>query len=216
VTQQAADYRQATARHNIQAILDAAEDLLERRARTSIVAVAAAAGVSRVTVYAHFRTWEALLEAVVERAVARTTGLLDAARPDAGPPLEAVERMLAAGWLELSRNAAMAQAAAEQLSPDTLTRTHQAALSRIGDLVARGRQDGSFRTDLPAAWLITSTLALIHACASEVRAGRIDQDSAPQILLTTIRGLLTGRDAGQTASHDRPGPAGTQQGGTRR
>jgi AcrR family transcriptional regulator len=216
MTDQAADYRQATARRNIQAILDAAEELLERHARTSIAAVAAHAGVSRVTVYAHFPTWEAILEAVVERAVARTTALLEAAQPDTGPPVEALERMLAAGWLEVSRNAAMAQAAAEQLSPDALTRTHQAALRRIGDLVARGRQDGSFRDDLPAAWLITSTLALIHACASEVRAGRIDQDSAPPILTTTIRGLLTGRAAGQTASHDRPGPAGNQQGGTRR
>jgi AcrR family transcriptional regulator len=34
--------------------------------------------VSRVTVYAHFATWEALLEAVVERAVGHTTAVLAA------------------------------------------------------------------------------------------------------------------------------------------
>ena len=45
------------------------------------------AGVSRVTVYAHFPTWEALLEAAVERAVQRTMAALEAARPADGRPL---------------------------------------------------------------------------------------------------------------------------------
>ena len=47
----------AIADHNAQAILDAAEERCARRGHTSISAVAALAGVSRVTVYAHFPTW---------------------------------------------------------------------------------------------------------------------------------------------------------------
>src|SRR5215469_6101910 len=61
---QATDPRRETAERNVQAILDAAEELLEQRQAVTIVAVAKQAGVSRVTVYAHFQTWEALLEAV--------------------------------------------------------------------------------------------------------------------------------------------------------
>jgi len=52
----AADYQRAIAERNVGAILDAAEELLEERAAASISAVAARAGVSRVTVYAHFPT----------------------------------------------------------------------------------------------------------------------------------------------------------------
>jgi AcrR family transcriptional regulator len=188
----ASDHRRRIADRNVAAILDAAETLLERRAAVSIAAVAATAGVSRVTVYAHFATWEALLEAAVERAARRTTGALEAADPDHGPALEALERVLVAGWRELARNRAIAQAAAEQLRPAALARAHHPIHQRLGKLVARGQADGSFRADLPAAWLLTSALALIHAGAQEVRTGRIDEPNALHLLTVTIRDLFTG------------------------
>ncbi len=188
----AADYQRAIAERNVGAILDAAEELLEERAAASISAVAARAGVSRVTVYAHFPTWEALLEAAVERAVRRTMTALEATHPDDGPPVQALERMLTAAWQHLARYGAMAQAVAEQLSPQAVTRTHQAAHRTVGALLERGQADGSFRTDLPAAWLVTACIALIHACAQEVRAGRIGERDAARILTATVRDLFTG------------------------
>jgi TetR/AcrR family transcriptional repressor of mexCD-oprJ operon len=189
--QRAADYQRAIAERNVEAILDAAEDLLEQRGQASISAVAAQAGVSRVTVYAHFPTWEALLEAAVERAVRRTMTALEAADPASGPPVQALERMIAAAWQHLAHYSAMAQAVAEQLSPEAVTRTHQAAHQAVGALLERGRADGSFRTDLPVGWLVTACIALIHACAQEVRAGRIDEHDAARILTTTVRDLFT-------------------------
>ena len=189
----ATDHRRATAERNVQAILDAAEDLLSRSGQPSVSAVAIEAGVSRVTVYAHFPTSEALLEAVVRRSVGRSTAAMDAARPEDGPPPEALARVLAAGWQELDRYGAVAAAAATQLSPDALTRTHESAHERVRELVERGRADGSFRTDLPASWLVASCFALIHACAGEVRAGRIDPDRGLDVLTTTVRGLVAHR-----------------------
>ncbi len=180
------------AERNIEAILDAAERLLERRAQPSIAAVAAEAGVSRVTVYAHFPTREALLEAVVERAVTRTMALLDEAEPERGSPLEALERLIAAGWQELDRNRSRTQAALQQLSPATLMRAHQAAHRRTHELIERGRTEGTFRTDLPTDWLVTSLLALIHASAEEVHAGKTDATSALTVLTATIRDLFVG------------------------
>jgi len=189
----ATDHRRATAERNVQAILDAAEDLLDQRGQPRVSAVATEAGVSRVTVYAHFPTSEALLEAVVRRAVGRSTVALEEARPDQGPPPEALERVLTAGWQELDRYGAVAEAAATQLSPDALTRTHQSAHERVRELVERGQADGSFRTDLPAAWLVASCFALIHACAGEVRAGRIDPARGLDVLTATVRDLVAHR-----------------------
>ena len=109
------DYQRATAERNVAAILDAVENLLERRAQASISAVAAEAGVSRVTVYAHFPTGEALLEAAVERAVRQTMAALEGVGLDDGPPLQVLERMPAAAWRHLARYGAMAQVTVRDL-----------------------------------------------------------------------------------------------------
>jgi len=185
-------YQREVAERNVEAILDAAEELLQAQGHASISAVAAQAGVSRVTVYAHFPDWTALLEAAVERAVRRTMTALQAVHPEDGPPAQALDRMLAAAWQHLARYGAMAAAVAELLSPEAVTRTHQAAHHTLGALLERGQADGSFRTDLPARWLVTASIALVHACSDEVRAGHIDEHDAVRILTTSIRDLLTG------------------------
>ena len=189
--QRTTGYQREVAERNVEAILDAAEELLAQ-GHANISAVAAQAGVSRVTVYAHFPTWTALLEAAVERAVRQTMTALQSVRPDDGPPIEALDRMLAATWQHLARYQAMAAAVAELLTPEAVTRTHQAAHHTIGALLERGQADGSFRTDLPTRWLMTASIALVHACNDEVRAGHIDQHDAIRILTASVRDLLTG------------------------
>jgi TetR/AcrR family transcriptional repressor of mexCD-oprJ operon len=189
-TENTTDHRRAIAERNIDAILDATEHLLQQGSQTSIAAVAAEAGLSRVTVYAHFPSREALLEAVVERAVRRTIRALEQAEPERGSPTEALERLVAAGWREVDRNHGLAQAALSDLSPAALRRAHRAAHRRLAELLERGRQEGSFRADLPTHWLITAMLALIHAAGDEVRAGRVTQTLAPQLLTASIRSLL--------------------------
>ncbi len=190
------DYRRAIAARNVDAVLDAAEALLDRGSQVSITAVAAKAGLSRVTVYAHFATLEALLEAVVERAVIRTMALLDEADLERGSPVDALERLIAVAWRELDRNRSLARAAAQQLSPTAMARAHEAAHRRIGELLERGRSKGAFRTDLPADWLVTCALALVHACGDEVRAGRMDAEEALDVLTRTIRDLVVGPKRG--------------------
>jgi len=192
VTRELTGYQREVAERNAEAILDAAEDLLRSRGHVNISAVAVQAGVSRVTVYAHFPTWQALLEAAVERAVRRTMAALQSVHPDDGPPVEALDRMIAAAWQHLARYEAMAAAVAELLSPEAVTRTHQAAHHTVGALAERGRADGSFRTDLPAGWLVTASIALVHACSDGVRAGHIDERDAVRILTTSVRDLFTG------------------------
>ena len=183
--QRLADHQRAIAEHNVDAILDAVEELLARRAHTTMSAVARQAGVSRVTLYAHFATWQEVLEAAVARAVDRTMAALRAAEPDEGPADEAVDRMVGAAWQHLARYGAMAQAVSEVMNPEAVARTHHAAHQTIGALVERGQREGSFRTDVPAGWLVTACIALIHTCADEVRAGRIDDRDAAGILTST-------------------------------
>jgi TetR/AcrR family transcriptional repressor of mexCD-oprJ operon len=187
------DRRQAIAHRNVEAILDGAERLLGRREQASISAVAAEAGVSRPTVYAHIPDRERLLEALVERAVRGATAAIESAEPDRGPAAEALQRLLAASWEELDRNEDIASASAAALSADAMRRAHDAVRAVIRRLVERGRREGSFRHDVPADWLVTSCLALIHAAAETVRAGELDSDGALEVLSLSLADLFAGR-----------------------
>ena len=184
------DHRRATAERNVEAILEAAERLLQRRVRPSIVAVARESGLSRVTVYAHFATKEELLEAVVARSLRAATTALEAAEPERGPPLEALERVVSASWREVARHEAIRQATAEELSAEAVRRAHEPAAAVLSRLLERGREEGAFRTDLPAQWLQVSFFALLHAAADEVRARRIGAKAAAAAVTTTLTELF--------------------------
>jgi TetR/AcrR family transcriptional repressor of mexCD-oprJ operon len=184
--------REAIAERNLQGILDGAERLLARHESPSISAVAAEAGVSRPTVYAHFPDRRRLLEALVQRTVGRVMHAVESAEPGRGPAAEAVQRLLSASWEHLARHQDMAAAAGDELSPDAMRRAHRAARDAIKTLVERGRAEGAFRRDLPVQWLVTATLALVHGAAEDVRAGSMDEPKALEALLVCATELLVG------------------------
>lgn len=187
------DHRRAKAERSVTAILDAAERLLRRRSQASIAAVAKEAGVSRVTVYAHFPTREELIEAVVTRVTRAAHDSIEDAKPDQGDPVEALERVITIGWDELERQEAIRQAAAEELSSEAVHRAHEIAAGTVRELIERGRRRGAFRMDLPAEWLVASCFALLHTAADEVREGRIKPDDAMPAVKTSVIELFTGR-----------------------
>ncbi len=182
--------RRAIAERNVEAILDAAERLLQRRAQPSISAVATEAGVSRPTVYAHFEDRERLLEALVERAVRHSTAALEASDPERGPAMEALQRLVASSWQEIGRNEDIGRASAAELSAEAMRRAHESARAVLTRLVERGRREKVFRRDVPPAWLVTSVLALIHAAAEAVREGELEPDSALAVLNASIVSLV--------------------------
>lgn len=185
------DHRRATAERNVESILDAAESLLRRRAQASIAAVAKEAGVSRVTVYAHFPTREDMLEAVVARATRAATASIEDARPGDGNPIEALDRVIGVSWDQLERHEAVRRAASEELSSEAISRSHQSAARTLRRLIERGRRAGAFRDDMPVQWLLASCFALLHAAADEVRAGRIKREAAREAVRTSVLELLT-------------------------
>lgn len=190
MAEQTADRRRATAERNVVAILDGTERLLSRGAPLTIAAVAGESGLSRVTVYAHFAGLPELVEAVVERAVAGSAAAVAAAEPERGPALDALDRLVAAGWSQLDRHHAVAAAAAEHLSAEALRRSHEQLTGTVAALLERGRDEGVVRDDLPPAWLVSALLALMHAAGDDVRAGRMEAATAPAVLQASLRSLV--------------------------
>ena len=182
-----AERRRAAAPRTAAAIIDAAEALLDRGARLTVGAVAAEAGVSRPTLYAHYPTAAEMVEAVLERSAAESLAAVDAARPDQGPPRDALERLLAVALDRLGRWDALARDAAGQLGADAGDRAYGPLTERVTALVARGRDEGAFRADLPAEWLVTMFPALVRGAAEHARAHALDRAGALELLTRTAR-----------------------------
>ncbi|HET9103708.1 MAG TPA: TetR family transcriptional regulator [Solirubrobacteraceae bacterium] len=178
------DHRRAVARRSVEAILDAAERLLATGADTSTSAVAAAAGVSRVTLYSHFPTRSDLLEATAARAVSRGAEVIAAADLRSGPPAQALDRLIDASWQRLDLK--LFDVARGELSLAALRRAHEQIDAPILALIKRGRRAGAFRADVRLSWQLATYYALIHAAAEEVSAGRLRAREAIPAVRSTI------------------------------
>jgi AcrR family transcriptional regulator len=186
----AVDHRRAVADRNRVAILEAVERLLANRQPLSMVALAGQAGVSRPTLYAHFKTLSEVLEAAVERVVLHTVSTVQATAPDAGPADAALLRMVDASWQKLASVEALATGAAEHLPTDYLHRAHMPLMSITLAVIERGQREGSFRTDLPAVWLVRAYTALIHAADEMARGHGPNRKQSLEILKTSVLDLL--------------------------
>jgi TetR/AcrR family transcriptional repressor of mexCD-oprJ operon len=193
----AVDHRRAIAERNVEAILDAAERLLERNDQMSMSAVAQEAGVSRQTLYVHFPDREQLLGAIVERAVRHWVAATHDVEPDRGPALDALRRLVDVGWQEISRSSHIARIASSELDPESVRDAHDVGAKLVRRLVRRGRRDGSFRTDVPAEWLVSAFFGLIHTAREDVTSGRLDAGSALRSLSRTVPDLFQGSAGGR-------------------
>jgi AcrR family transcriptional regulator len=183
--------RRADAERSIAAILDAAVDVLSERPEASMEDIATAAGVSRQTVYAHYSSREALLDAVSNRAMAQAVAAIDAAEPELGPPAEALERLIAASWETVSRHARLLESMHAQRNEEELHAFHAPILVRFERLIRRGRRAGAFDRQQPIPWLLSTVLSLSHGAAAEVRAGRMTTDDAGRALRRSIQRVFT-------------------------
>ncbi|MCX5407293.1 TetR/AcrR family transcriptional regulator [Streptomyces sp. NBC_00335] len=198
--------RRADAERNTAAIVDAGLDCFLADPQASMAAVARAAGVSRVTLYSHFPTREALLDAALDRAVdeaAATLEALDGGGGAAGAGGGAEERgveealglLIRSSWRVLDRHSAVFAAVSAALPPERLRERHDRILAPVRRLIGRGRESGELRADLSADWLVTVVYSLVHAAAAEVQAGRMTPAEAPEILTATVLAAVTARPA---------------------
>src|SRR5579884_3479367 len=189
------DHRRAAAQRSIEAILDAAEQLLAKGADTSTSAVAATAGVSRVTLYSHFPTRPDLLQAVAVRAVSRGAQAIAAADLTSGEPDDALDRLVVAAWGKLDLK--VFAAARGELTAEALRRAHEQIDAPILALIRRGRRAGAFRKDVPISWQLATFYALMHTAADEVNAGRLAGREALPALRSTIRAAFRAGNGAQ-------------------
>ena len=142
-------------------------------------------GVARQTVYAHFTSREALLNAVAERALAQTLAAIDAAEPERGDAAEALDRLVAAWWGSVARHARVLEALASAApSRGWGPRSTGQCWRASRHWIERGDFDG------PTPWLAAAFLGLMHTAAEEVAAGRLSEAAAGEALARSIPRLF--------------------------
>jgi len=181
--------RRADAERSIARILDAAVDALATDPDASMAAIARRAGVVRATIYVHFPTREALLDAVTDRALAEAGAAIAAAEPERGAADEALARIVRSTWRTLGRYHALV-AITTQLPHAEVRSKHHSVLARLEPLIARGQADGSFRSDVPASWHLSMLMAVIHAASAELQAARVHDGQAEDALVRTVLGAI--------------------------
>jgi AcrR family transcriptional regulator len=142
--------RRADAQRNIDAIVAAARDLLGQGALPSMSQVAAAAGVGRVTLYAHFPSREVLLDAVVRQAISDTDQALTALGLDDDAVEIALARLVRTSWPILDRYRTVRTVAVTELGPEALRDRHDQVVHHVERLIARGRATASSAPTSPA------------------------------------------------------------------
>jgi TetR/AcrR family transcriptional repressor of mexCD-oprJ operon len=183
--------RRADAERSIARILDATVEALAADPDVSMAEIARRAGVVRATIYVHFPSREALLQAVTHRAIAETAEVIEAAEPHRGDPADALARVVAASWRHLGHYHALVAINTQQRGHDELRHRHASALDALKPLIERGQAAGSFRADVPAAWHLSMVMALIHAGSGELGARRVTDTDAEPALVATVLGAVS-------------------------
>lgn len=179
----------ADARRNLERILEATTELIALDPSVSMGRVAVAAGVSRATLYHHFDGRDALMDALTERSIGEVTAAVKAADPAAGTPEAAMERVLRVAWTVIGRYRGLV-IVNQRLERAELRARLAPALTPIHALLVRGQRGGTFDPDLPAQWLLTTIIDLIHSASRQVTAGAMDAAAAESALLRTAMAAL--------------------------
>jgi TetR/AcrR family transcriptional repressor of mexCD-oprJ operon len=177
--------RRADAEHNTARILDAATACLSRSTTASMAEIAQAAGLGRVTVYGHFPSREALIEATLARLLTQGETVL-AGLDLTGDPRQALRALIASSWRLIAEAGAVLEAAQSALPPGRIRELHAKQARRVEALIHRGQTEGAFRTDLPASWLVSVLHHILKGAAADVSGGRLDPADAPRFIVATV------------------------------
>jgi AcrR family transcriptional regulator len=181
------EYLRADAARNVHRIVEVAARMLGDNPSAGMGEVGLAAGVSRATVYRHFPTREALIDAIRAQAVEQSERALLACRLDEGSATDALNRLCVA-WLDVAERYALAQLASEVKADDGQAREHRRRI--LGDplraLIERGKAAGEFSPALSTEWAVRVFGALLLAGARSVADGTLTHEDAPRAVFHSL------------------------------
>jgi AcrR family transcriptional regulator len=140
--------------------------------------IAAAAGLTRQTVYAHYPSRQRLLAAIVDRLTVDVVEALGAVDIDTGSATDALRRWLEESWRLLRRYPVLLNPAIATGDGADGYEQHLPIMETLLRVLDRGRRCGEFDVTHPVSWCAAAILALGHAAGQEIIGGRLDVEAA--------------------------------------
>jgi TetR/AcrR family transcriptional repressor of mexCD-oprJ operon len=185
------DDLRADARRNIRSILEAAARVLAEDPNASMQEIAAAAEVSRPTVYRHFADREELVEAIRLEVMEQAFERLDAAAASPEPAAVALERLIG----DLAEIAIRYPVLASMIGshPQTRRKPPDRSVACFEALIARGRSDGTLRPGLRPEILGPATMgALFLALRAGSGRGADPREVGAEVASLVLGGARSG------------------------
>jgi AcrR family transcriptional regulator len=135
--------------------------------------LARAAGISRQTIYAHYSSRDALLQAVTQHVTAEVARRLDGLDLDRGSAIDALRRWVDACWALLEHYPVLLTAAIVAPEGADERERHESIMGGLRQLIERGRGRREFDPAIPTTWYLAAIIGLGHAAGHEVTAGRM-------------------------------------------
>ena len=181
---------------NQQRILQVGRQVLAANPDASLAEIAAAAGLVRRTLYAHFPNREALVQAISDEAAQALREVLADADGSGGPAAEALARFVLKAWPVGDRYRLLVDLATASLTPAGVRETLRGLRSDVTELMRRGQREGDFTSTVPAEVLAYAQSSLMLGLLAAVTDGALDEAEAPQtaaVLALQAVGLPTAR-----------------------
>ena len=180
------------------AILDAAAHVFsEQGTAANLADIAAAAGVSRATLYRYYPNREALLKALGAHALTELASRLDDAGLERATVKEAIERLARANVAVGERYAVLAS---EQCMPDRAD-AERLVGAPMRAVFERGIASGQLRQDLPAGVLLELFAGTIMAAIKLTQRQQLGVEeasaAAAAVFLDGARGSASGDQGGR-------------------
>ena len=171
-------------------LLSRAAEVLSAAPAASMEEIAAAVGISRATLFRRYPNRQVLVSAVARAAAEAYVDATDAARLEEGPPDVALRRLIGAlAPLGARFGLLTSQLLDELVEQELLALVHDSD-EQMRALVRRGQEDGVFRVDFDAEWVVIAVTWLLVGGADGVRLGRLATREVERLVAETVLSAL--------------------------
>ena len=176
--------QRADARASVERILSAAPDVLAQDPYASLQRIAEASGVHRATVYRHFTSRERLIAHLYGQWLADVSSIFTTIDVTAADALAELRRVT---YDVYRRNVVWKAFAWAPAFPPSFAPARDRMRGQLADLLARGRDEGTFRGDMSVEELGTAWGAPAQYLASLIVDGSRTLEEAVEFTMLLVR-----------------------------
>lgn len=168
-------------------ITETAARVLAVNPSASLEEIAGECGLTRVTLYRHFRTREALVNAVYAQALASLEDALAGVSLAGENTDQGMRLVVEALFAVADHQAILVAGPSADFGDPALARAFDDSLAPVRELIRRGQAAGEVDPGLPEWWLADMAFDLIISASWRVKAGQLDRDRVVPLVLETLQ-----------------------------